>query len=346
MKPKLKPIAEQVMVITGATSGIGLATAQLAAKRGAKLVLVARNADALEKISDNLRAGGAQVSWVAADVANDSELRTAVTKASENFGAIDTWVNNAGVSIFGYNEQVTLGDHRRLFETNFWGTVNGSLIAIEQLRSRGGALINLGSELSDVSAPLQGMYAASKHAVKGFTDSLRMEVEHDGAPVSITLIKPAAIDTLFVEHAKNYMDVEPKLPAPIYAPELVAEAIISAAQYPQRDIFVGGAAKIMSVGARIAPRWFDKMMERFMFNQQRTEKPETNPQHNSLHQASDDLRVRGNNMGPVFESCLYTKAALNPKKTLAITGSALATGAVLFSYYNRRKINPVARVMR
>jgi short-subunit dehydrogenase len=345
MKPKLKPIAEQVMVITGATSGIGLATAQLAAQRGAKLVLVARNADALEKIANNLIAGGAQVSWVAADVADENELRTAAARALQDFGAIDTWVNNAGVSIFGYNEQVALEDHRRLFETNFWGTVHGSLIAIEHLRSRGGALINLGSELSDVSAPLQGMYAASKHAVKGFTDSLRMEVEHDGAPVSITLIKPAAIDTLFVEHAKNYMDVEPKLPAPIYAPELVAQAIISAAQYPQRDIFVGGAAKMMSVGAKIAPRWFDKIMERFMFKQQRTDSIETNPQHNSLFQAGNDLRVRGNSSGPVFESCLYTKAALNPKKTLAITGGALATGAILMSYYGRRKMNPVTRVI-
>ncbi|HEY3699899.1 MAG TPA: SDR family oxidoreductase [Spongiibacteraceae bacterium] len=327
---QLKPIRHQVIVITGATSGIGLATAKLAAERGAKLVLVARNETALKTIAEELSGKGAQARWVVADVADEAELRRAAQVAKEEFGGLDTWINNAGISIFGYNERIALEDHRRLFETNFWGVVNGSLIAAEYLRQSGGAIINLGSEVSDASVPLQGMYAASKHAVKAFTDSLRMELEHDGAPVSVTLIKPAAIATPFVEHAKNYMEVEAKLPPPLYAPELVAKAILSAAQTPQRDIFVGGAAKLTSLGARFAPRLFDKISERIFFRQQRSDRPEQHADRNSLYQPDTDLRVRGNHDASVKESCLYTQAILNKKKTYAIVGGALAATAAVW----------------
>src|SRR5690606_6572309 len=128
------------------------------------------------------------------------------------FGRIDTWINNAGISIFGRLEEVTEEDSRRLFDTNFWGVVHGSLAALPYLRKNGGALINVGSEVSDAVVPYQGMYSASKHAVKGFTDALRVEVEEmDEAPISITLIQPSAVNTPFPMHAKNYMDKEPKL---------------------------------------------------------------------------------------------------------------------------------------
>jgi short-subunit dehydrogenase len=129
--------------------------------------------------------------------------------AMERFGRIDTWVNNAGVGTFGRLEDISLEDHQRLFQTNFWGVVNGSLEAVKRMKLRGGgALINVGSEVSDAPVPLQGMYSASKHAVKAFTESLRMELQKEEAPMSVSLIKPAAIDTMFAVHAKNYMDKE------------------------------------------------------------------------------------------------------------------------------------------
>lgn len=333
----LKPIAEQVIVITGATSGIGLATARLAAKHGARLVLVARNEPALEQIMEELQASGAQVRAVVADVADEQRLRNAAQLAIDEFGGFDTWVNNAGVSVFGYNLQVTREDQRRVFETNFWGVVNGSTIAAEHLRNRsGGAIINLGSELSDAYAPLQGIYTASKHAVKAYTESLRAEFEYQRLPISVTLIKPAAMATLFVEHAKNYMDVEPKLPGPIYAPELVAEAILTAARHPRREIFVGGAAKLMSVTAKFAPNWVNRRIEQSMFTSQRSHTPERNPEQNSLHQPGSDLRVRGEHAEPVQEHCPYTQAALHPKQTYAMVGGALIGLAWLASKTSRR----------
>lgn len=327
-KVKLKPLNRQVMVITGATSGIGLTTARLAASRGARLLLIARNEEALRQLAEELAGKGGQVRWLAADVADEAQLRRAVELALQEFGAIDTWVNNAGVSIFGSLEEVSLEDHRRLFETNFWGVVNGSLVAVAQLRRHGGALINIGSELSDLSAPLQGMYSASKHAVKAFTDSLRMEVEKSGAPVSVTLIKPAAIDTLYVEHAKNYMEVEAQLPKPLYAPELVAEAILSAAEHPRRDIYVGATAKLMSLGARFAPRWLDRYLEQSMFQQQRSAVPEHNAAQNSLYEPGADLRERGQRQGPAHERCAYTSASLHPRRTYALLGTAVAAAVL------------------
>lgn len=253
MKCALKPIGEQTIVITGATSGIGLVTARKAAKKGAKLVLVARNDTALEALCEEIRQHGGLAVAVAADVSRYEDVQRAAAKAVETFGGFDTWINNAGVTIFGSALSVPLDDQRRLFDTNYWGVVHGSLVASEHFRRksdfRGGAIINMGSEASDAPVPLQSAYAASKHAIKGFTDSLRIELEADNVPVSVTLVKPAAVDTMFVMHAKNYMNVEAKLPPPIYDPDIVADAILFAAEHARRTLFVGGAAKLASSGA-------------------------------------------------------------------------------------------------
>ncbi|MDQ3324048.1 MAG: SDR family oxidoreductase [Acidobacteriota bacterium] len=261
MTVKLKKLANQTMVITGATSGIGLTTARMAAEKGAKLVLVARNEEALRRLTDEINASGGKAIYSVADVADENALGQAAEKAKREFGGFDTWVNNAGGSVYGRITDVPIEDLRRLFETNVWGVVNGSRIAVEHLRNRGGALINLGSEVSDAPVPLQGMYSSSKHAVKGFTDALRMELEADKLPVSVTLIKPTAIHTPFPENAKNYLPYEPQLPPPLYAPELVAEAILYSAENPKRDFFVGGMAKAHSSIALNTPRLFDKMNE-------------------------------------------------------------------------------------
>ena len=233
MKLTLKPLDEQVIVITGASSGIGLVTARMAARAGAKVVLAARNAEALQELEREINQLGGEAIHVVADVGVESDVRSIADAAIARFGGFDTWVNDAGVSVYGRIEQVTTEDLRRVFETNFWGVVYGSRIAAEHLKQRGGgALINLGSTLSDRAIPLQGIYVASKHAVKGFTDAMRMELEDQGAPISVTLIKPAAIDTPYTEHAKNYLPNEPKNPPPVYAPETVARAILHAAVYP------------------------------------------------------------------------------------------------------------------
>lgn len=342
MRPKLKRIDRQVIVITGASSGIGLATARLAAARGAKLVLVARNGEALQQIATELGDGGAQVEWVVADVADEDALRAAATRAIESFGGFDTWINNAGISIFGMSEDVARDDQRRLFDTNFWGVVNGSMLALEHLRTHGGALINIGSELSDLSVPLQGIYSASKHAVKGFTDALRMEIEHSGYPVSVTLVKPAGIDTLFVQHARNYMDVEARLPSPVYAPEVVARAILSACERPQRDVYVGAPARLMSIAARLVPRAVDRIGAHAMYRQQRTDTPERSPERHSLYAAGRDQQVSGNRQGPVLQSSLYTDLTQHKPLVLGVAlGAAAAAAAAIAASRQRARRSPL-----
>ncbi|RZI39945.1 SDR family NAD(P)-dependent oxidoreductase [Herbaspirillum sp. HC18] len=333
MKYQLKKISDQVIVITGATSGIGLTTARKASKRGAKVVLVARNEDALKQLTFELTKRGSPAIYVVADVGIEEDVRKVAQAAIERFGGFDTWVNNAGISIFGRNEDVSLEDQRRLFQTNFWGVVYGSLVAVEHLKRHGGAIINLGSEVSDRAVPLQGIYSASKHAVKGFTDSLRLELEAEEAPVAVTLIKPAAVDTMFVEHAKNYMEVEPRLPPPIYAPEIAADAILYAASHFKRDIFVGGAAKLVSSTAHYAPRTMDSYMKRFLFHQQKSRAPARDRNQNSLYQAGSDLQERQGYPGRVFESSLYTAAEIHPK---TVTALMLGIGIALLAWWGLR----------
>lgn len=292
MSVKLKPIEQQVMVITGASSGIGLATAVRAAQSGAKVVLAARSGDTLSEVANEFTQAGAEAIYVVADVSDRSQVENIAKEAISRFGRIDTWVNNAGLAIYGRLDEVSDDDSRRLFDINFWGVVYGSLIALPVLRMNRGALINVGSEVSEAIVPLQGMYSTSKHAVKGFTDALRVEIEEvDKAEVAITLIQPTAVDTPYPEHARNYMTKEPKLPSPRIDPARVAEAIIDAAQNHKRYVKVGAMSHIDTFIAKFAPSLGDKLSAKYVDRQQRDEAPQ-DPQ-GTLYKGGESGRIYG-----------------------------------------------------
>jgi short-subunit dehydrogenase len=326
MRIKLKHLEDQVMVITGATSGIGLATAKRAAERGARLVLCSRNEAELQETVDQIQRNGGTARSLVADVSNQESMERLAATAVEEFGSLDTWVNNAGVSFYGRLTEVAIEDMRQLFEVNFWGTVYGSRAAVARLRA-GGALINIGSIVSDRAIPLQGAYSASKHAIKGFTDALRMELEEEGVPISVTLIKPSAIDTPYFKHAKNYMEVQPKPPAPVYAPEVVANAILRAAEHPVRDITIGGGGRLISAMGTALPRLTDFYMERAMFNAQRSDRPSEGRPGNLYQPSGVENRERGGYQGHVMRSSLYTQTALSPGRALLMAGLGLAVFA-------------------
>ena len=309
-KPRLKRLRDQTIVITGASSGIGLATARMAAARGARVMLTSRNEPDLRRVTQEICAKGGRAAFAVADVADPEAMDAVARAALREFGGIDTWVNNAGVSIFGKLTEVPLEDKRRLFETNFWGVVHGCRSAVNHLRQRGGAIVNIGSILSDRAVPLQGIYSASKHAVQGYTDSLRMELEHDGIPISVSLVKPSAMDTPYLEHARNYMTAAPNFPPPVYEPDLVAQAILRCAERPTREITVGGGGRMMAVIGMMAPRTMDRYMESAMFRQQRdTSRPADNI--DSLYAPSRDGLAHGPYSGHVMKSSPYTTARMS-----------------------------------
>lgn len=338
MEIALKPVREQVMVITGASSGIGLATARAAARRGARVVLAARDEQALRTIVSEIRAAGGDAVYAVADVANPADVRGIVETALRAFGGFDTWVNNAGVSIYGRVEDVPLEDAQRLFDTNYWGMVNGALAALPYLRQSGGALINIGSIVSDRAIPLQGHYSASKHAVKAFTDALRMELEHEDAPVAVTLVKPGSIHTPFTRHARNLMDREPDFPPPVYRPETVARAILYCAQHPRRSVTVGGGGRANAMMGILAPRLADRYMERSMFDGQKKDEPALPGRRDTLYQPPlENGRQHGDYEGYVMRTSAYTRAALNPSGTLLGLAAVGALSALMAAGVRRRR---------
>ncbi|WP_433629172.1 SDR family oxidoreductase [Halomicrococcus sp. NG-SE-24] len=332
MTAELKNLEDQVLVVTGASSGIGLTTARMAADRGARLVLAARSEDALRELTEEITQAGGDAVYVVADVGDRDDVREIARVAEETYGGFDTWVNVAGAFLYGKLEDTPVEDMRRQFDTNVWGLLYGSLEAADHLKERGGAIVNIGSVVSDQALALQGSYAASKHAVKGFTDALRMELEEEDAPMSVTLIKPSAIDTPYPRHAKNYMDEEATLPPPIYAPETVARSILHAAEHPDREVFIGAGGKSMSVLGHYAPSFMDTLVETVFVRLQKKDRPARSDEQNVLDDPVGDLEQRGDYEGHVSETSLYTK--LSQRRTTPGTALA-AVGVVALMLYAR-----------
>ncbi|HWE53830.1 MAG TPA: SDR family oxidoreductase [Bryobacteraceae bacterium] len=334
MNIKLKPISDQTIVITGASSGIGLATARMAVNRGARVVVAARAQRALETLENELNREGKHAVHVAADVTSRDDVHRIAETAMNTFGGFDTWVNDAGTSVYGRITEVPVDDERSLFDVNFWGAVYGMKEAVAHLRKKSGALINVGSEVSDHAIPLQGAYSASKHALKAYTDALRIEIEKEKLPISVTLIKPTGIATPFFEHAKNYTDAEPIAPPPVYAPEVVAEAILYAAETPTRDFLVGESAVINSVLGRLAPGLNDKVMKVAGFKgQQDTSRTPGPHDHEALEKPSGTLKERGDYNVTVMEASPHNVIAMHPRWTMAM---AAAAGVALVTALRRR----------
>jgi NAD(P)-dependent dehydrogenase (short-subunit alcohol dehydrogenase family) len=318
MTIRLKPLSEQIVVITGASSGIGLVTAKMAAARGACVVLAARNRRDLENAVESIRGAGGRATCVVADVSEPEQVQAIADSTIREFDRIDSWVNNAAVAMYGRVMEVSLDDMRRQFDVNYWGAVHGSRVAVPHLRKEGGALINVASALADRATPLQGNYCAAKHALKAFTDSLRMELEEEGTPVSVTLVKPGSIDTPFFEKARTVFDVEPQPVPPAYAPEVAARAILECAERPMRDIIVGGMGKVISGAGTAFPGLTDKYMKRTTFESQLTDQRVAEGRRDNLYAPVEyDGGERGRTWtGRTKTTSFYTWASLNRSKVV------------------------------
>lgn len=329
MKVRLKRLPEQVVVITGASSGIGRVTARMAAAEGARVVLAARSGEQLEQLATEIRAAGGQATAVVADVSDPQQVQAIAETALREHGRIDTWVNNAGATVYGRMLEIPLEDMRRVMDVVYWSQVHGARTAVPLLARQGGALVNVGSIASERAMPLQGPYSAAKQAIKGFTDTLRMEIEEQGLPVSVSLVKPASIDTPFFEHAKSHMGVEPRPVPPVYAPELVARTILRCAQVPVRDIIVGGSGKVIHLSDVVSPRLTDRFLEHSGFTGQQSDHPVTRDRRDNLFSPVPGKNAeRSSNWdGRVVQRSLYTTAALHPRGAM-LAAAALGIAAV------------------
>jgi len=353
MSVKLKQLATQRIVITGASSGIGLATARLAAEQGASVLLVSRNEGALSQICDEIKSANGHAEYIVGDVGEREDIQRIIDAAQNYFGGFDTWINNAGVGLFATAEQTSQEDHERLFKTNYWGVVNGSLAALAHFKKNGGgALINVGSILSDIGVTPQGAYSASKHAVKGFTDALRQEVIHDRANISVTLIKPSAIASPFSDHAKNFQKGDARVPPPVYAPELVAKAILHAAVHPTRELTVGGGGRVMVLFSKLLPGTSDKVFAATL--------PEMSKRKFRLRKRKDSLykpMEGGQEMSDyqhVHKHSVYTSAQKHPVVAagIGVLAIAAAAGLVIASHrspsaraFLKRNVRTVAKTL-
>lgn len=323
---RLKPLSEQVIVITGASSGIGRATALLAARRGAAVVVAARGSDGLEALVRQITADGGRATACVTDVVDAAAVERLAAHAVERFDTFDTWVNNAGVAIAGKLDTLPDQDGRTLFDINFWGMVHGCKAALPHLRRHGGVIVNMGSVTSDVAAPFMGMYSASKQAIKGYTDALRIELMMDRAPVAVTLVKPSPIGTPILDHQRNRTDRRATMPPPFYRPEDVAQTVLMAAENPERDLYVGGAGRIGSLLGQAFPNLADATAALFGPTMFQTKGPKADRADN-LDSHSSAAKVHGDTHGHSVRTSTYTGLRTGAFRKLA--GAGAITRAVL-----------------
>ena len=329
-----KKLREQTIVITGGTSGIGLATAKRAAKAGARVVLAARNEPVLKEVCAEIREAGGQAAWAVADVGREEDVQGIVDVAVREFGGFDTWVNNAGVVVFAELEDMPTDDHRRLFDTNYWGTVHGSHAAVRHFRDRpgGGTLINVASINADMPVPILGAYSASKGAVKGFTEVLRMELLNDKVPVRVSMIKPSGISTPISEHGRTHMGERGKVMPPLYDAEVVARTILAAAQRPVRNVTVGETGRASTLAWLLAPRLMDRVIAWALPRAQSTGEPP--PPTDNLYSAGQDGEVYLEGRRKGLRVSPYTRARLHP--ALALGGAGLVAATAWLALRGRR----------
>ena len=292
----LKPLSEQVVVLMGASSGIGRQTAIDFAKHGAKVVAAARDEMGLDSLAEEVRAAGGDITTVVADTSEFQQVKSVADRAVAMYGRIDTWVHLAAVSMYATFEQTTPDEWRQIIDVNLNGQAYGAMAALPHLRHTGaGALIHVSSIEARRGLPYQSAYAASKHGITGFLDALRVELKHEGASISVTEILPASINTPLFDKARTKIGVKPIGIKPLYKPQLVSDAIVYAAQHPIREFVVGGAAKALQFTQEISGGLTDKILLKIGFEGQKTEEKKQDWAPDNLFAPLDGYdRVQGN----------------------------------------------------
>ena len=303
---QLKQIQDQVVVVVGASSGIGRETALQFAKKQAKVVVSGHSEAKIASLVDEIRSFQGEVTPVIADVAEFDQVKAIAEKAVEVYGRIDTWVHLPATAVFALFEETKPEEFKRVIEVNLLGQVYGAMAALPYLKQQGrGALIHISSIEGIRSLPLQSSYGAAKHGMEGFLESLRVELLHEKLPISVTSIKPSVINTPFWDNAKTQLGVQPAGIPPYYDPRLVVDAILYTATHPTRDFFVGDSARVLDFLQKLSPSLVDALLVQIGFPFQKTDKPKSEHDSNNLYEpVLTDTRVDGDFRTMVIPSLL------------------------------------------
>lgn len=324
---QLKPIHEQVMVVFGASSGIGRETAIRFARRGARVVVSARGREGLESLVDTIREFGGEALARPAEAADFEQVRAVADEAVREYGHLDTWVHAAAVNMWASFEQTTPEEFRRIVEVNLLGQAFGAKAALPHLRREGrGALIHITSVEANVALPMQAAYAASKHGVKGMLDALRRELEAEGVPISVTNVLPGSINTPLFNKARTKLGVKPAPMPPVYEPNTVADVILYAAEHPVSEIYAGGSSKGFTVAQSVAPRLVDRYLARKGVGGQQSEELKESGAPDNLFQPVRDNRVCGDFTTEARDLSVYNWLETHPVGGMVLAGTAI--GAV------------------
>ena len=321
----------QTVVITGASAGIGRATAKLYGQRGANVGLIARGQTGLDGAARNVEDAGGKALAIAADVSDYAQVEDAARQVEAFFGPIDVWVNVAFTSVFSPFAEITAEEFRRVTEVSYLGFVHGTMVALARMRPRGrGTIVQVGSALGSRSIPLQSAYCGAKHAINGFTSSLRCELLHEGSGVQITVAQMPAVNTPQFSWVRSRLPRHPQPVPPIYQPEVAARGVLYAADHPRRRQYWVGASTAATVLAnRVVPALLDRYLARTGYDSQQTGEPEGHGRPDNLFQPLDGPDGRDHGAHGVFDQRSHPRSLQLWLTEHPMVLSGLAGGAAL-----------------
>lgn len=285
----------EVVVVTGASAGVGRATVRAFARQGAQIGLLARGVDGLEGARRDVETLGGKALVLPTDVSDPEQVERAATTVEDTFGPIDIWVNVAMVAVYSPVKDMAAADYRRVTEVTYLGFVHGTLSALRRMLPRDrGTIVQVGSAMAYRAIPLQSAYCAAKHAIQGFTESLRCELIHDKSNVKVTMVQMPGLNTTQFDWAKCRLPRKPQPVPPIYQPEVAADAIVHAAHHYRREWYVAGSTPVVIVGNKVAPGLGDWYLGKTGYQSQQTKEPlDPNRPNNLYEPVPGDHGARG-----------------------------------------------------
>jgi len=327
--------SDTVVVVTGASAGVGRATALRFAAAGARLGLIARDSEALQVLADELAARGTTVAFQAVDVADADAVSTAAGKLADSVGPPDIWVTDAMLTVFSPVSEITPAEFKRVTEATYLGVVHGTMAALQHMRPVGrGHIINIGSALAYRGIPLQAAYCGAKHAIRGFTASLRTELAHDKSPIKVSIVELPAMNTPQFDWARTRLPRRPKPMGTIYQPEAAAEAVFQAAARGVREYWVGWSTVLTIAGNMVAPPLLDRLLARSAVDGQQTKEPVAADRRDNLQAPVTELHRTHGSFDKAARPTAFTVSGYVARAAIVAAGAAvffvigLAVGAI------------------